>query len=351
MKKQITALLASVVLLTGCSSGADVAQEIVLPIYGADTVTYEIAEAKYMDISDIQSMGAIIGYPYATYLTYPSNVQVTEWNVVKNREVTAGEVLAVLDSSELDYEINNQQTIVNAAYTASLSGSQTAKLQYQVEQSKLDMLLAEKEKYTLRAPYDGIISYVKRAAVGTDVEQGDVCCAISETDRVAVYMEGNDAKKVRFGQKVTVKIDGIEYPATVAAAPDTAPATATKNSLNRAILDLGEGVLEKISEENALAIAAGWATVIVPTERKNVLAVPDSAVKSSGSDYYVTVVDGEERFKLYVTIGKQLGGYTEIINGISEGDIVMAEGSGMFTEPAEQEQDDRRQGDWNGGEW
>ncbi len=331
MKKYIVAILSSAVLLTGCSGGSEVMQEIVLPIYGADTISYEVAEAKYMDISEPQSMGAIIGYPYATYLTYPSSVQVTEWNVVKNREVTEGEVLAVLDSAELDYEINNQQTIVNAAYTNALSGSQTAQLQYQVEQSKLDMLLAQKEKYTLRAPYDGIISYAKRAAVGTDVEQGDVCCAVSETDRVAVYIEGGDANKVRFGQEVIVKIDGIEYPATVAAAPDTAPATASKNALNRAVFDLGDGVLEKINEENPLAIAAGWATVVVTTERKNVLAVPDSAIKSSGSEYYVTVVDGEERFKLYVTIGKQLGGYTEIINGISEGDIVMAEGSGMFT--------------------
>lgn len=331
MKKYIAALLASAVLLTGCSGGADVTQEIVLPIYGADTISYEVAEAKYMDISESQSMGAIIGYPYSTYLTYPSSVQVTEWNVVKNREVTEGEVLAVLDSAELDYEINNQQTIVNAAYSSSLSGSKTAQLQYQVEQSRLDMLLAEKDKYTLRAPYNGIISYAKRAAVGTDVEQGEVCCAVSETDRVAVYIEGGDAKKVRFGQEVIVKIDGVEYPATVAAAPDTAPATATKDALNRAIFDLGDGVLEKINEENPLAIAAGWATVVVTTERKNVLAVPDSAIKSSGSEYYVTVVDGEERFKLYVTIGKQLGGYTEIINGISEGDIVMAEGSGMFT--------------------
>ncbi len=328
----LSALLVSATLLTGCSGSSDINAEIVLPIYGADTIRYEIAEAKYMDISDSQSMGAIIGYPYATYLTYPSTAQVTEWNVVKNREVAQGDILAVLDSSELDYEINNQQTIVNAAYTASLSGSKTAQLQYQVEQSRLDMLLAEKEKYTLRAPYDGIISYAKRATVGKEVEGGDVCCAISETNRVAVYMDGGDAQKVRFGQKVIVKIDGIEYPATVAAAPDTAPPTASKGALNRAILDLGEGVLEKINEENPLAIAAGWATVIVETERQNVLAVPDSAVKASGSQHYVSVVDGEERFKLYVTIGKQLGGYTEIINGISEGDIVMAEGSGTFAE-------------------
>ena len=69
----------------------------------------------------------------------------------------------------------------------------------------------------------------------------------------------------------------------------------------------------------------------VTTERKNVLAVPDSAVKSGGSESFVTLVDGTERYKLKVTTGVSLGGYTEILNGISAGDIVLARGSGNYS--------------------
>ena len=51
MKKTAAALLAAITLLTGCARG-DASGEIQLPIYGASAVQYEIAEAKYMDLSE-----------------------------------------------------------------------------------------------------------------------------------------------------------------------------------------------------------------------------------------------------------------------------------------------------------
>lgn len=333
MKKAATAvLLACVTLLSSCSGKGNKDAEIQLPIYGAEAVRYEIAEAQYMDLSDTQSMGVTIGYPYAVYLTYPADAQVMSFSALKGRAVTEGEVLAELDSSGLDYDISNQQTIVNAAYQSSLSGGRAAQLQYEIEQMKLDMMLAEKESYIIKAPFDGIISQTQAVSEGSDVTAGMLCCAVSELSKTEVYLEGGGASQFHYGQKVRIKIDNDYYDATVAQAPDYAPATAYGSAAGRVVFDLGEGVMDKIIEENAMAVSAGWATVYVTTERKNVLAVPDSAVKTSGSESFVTLVDGEERYKLKVTIGASLGGYTEILNGIAEGDIVIAEGSGVYTE-------------------
>ena len=328
MKKKLSALLLSLALtLTACSHSADVEDEIKLPIYGTDDVDYEVAVAQYMDISDSESIGASLGYPYSVYLTYPADALVVSANITNNADVKAGDILMELDSSELDYEISNQQTLVDAA--ALSRGTAAGELQYEIELSRLNMLLEQREAYTIRAPFDGIVTSVKRVAVGSEVKKGDVCCSVSEHDKVAVYIDGGDASRFRFGQKVIVKIDGQPYDATVVEAPDVAPATAKYSS--RAVFDLGEGVLQKLGEENPLALTSGWATVFVSEERKNVLAVPDSAVKTRGSVTYVTLVDGDERFKLYVTAGSSLGGYTEILNGISEGDVVVAEGSGVYS--------------------
>lgn len=328
MKKKLSALLLSLALtLTACSHRAVVEEEIKLPIYGTDDVDYEVAVAQYMDISDSKSIGASLGYPYSVYLTYPADALVVSANITNNADVKAGDILMELDSSELDYEISNQQTLVDAA--ALSRGTAAGELQYEIELSRLNMLLEQREAYTIRAPFDGMITSVKRVAVGSEVKRGDVCCSVSEHDKVAVYIDGGDASRFRFGQKVVVKIDGQPYDATVVEAPDLAPATAKYSS--RAVFDLGEGVLQKLGEENPLALTSGWATVFVSEERKNVLAVPDSAVKTRGSVTYVTLVDGDERFKLYVTAGSSLGGYTEILNGISEGDVVVAEGSGVYS--------------------
>lgn len=344
MKKKYAALpLALTLLLTACT-GKSAEDEIKLPIYGADEISFEIAEAKYMDISQTTALGVTVGYPYSVYLTYPAEAAVTFFEITNGDIVTEGQILAQLDSSDLDYEINNQKTAVNAAYNASLSGGTAAALQYQIEQSRLEMLLAEKEAYTIRAPFDGIITSVARATEGAIVAEGDMCCAISEENRACIYTEGGDAANFRFGQRVQVKLDNVTYDATVVEAPDIAPETAT--NANVAMFDLGEGVIERIWEENGMAISAGWATVYVTESRKNVLAVPDAAIKAVGSDYYVTMVDGDERFRLNVTIGKRLGGYTEILNGISEGDIVMAQGSGVFSSKDKEEENDEAFGNW-----
>lgn len=348
MKKTLSAALcAALLLLTACRRGADAAQEIRPPVYGADEIKFEVAAAQYMDLSETQSIGATVGYPYAVYVTYPADALVMSYDTAVGREVKQGDVIAQLDSSGLDYDINNQQTLVNAS-----RGSQ---LDYALEQSRLDMLLAEKDAYTLRAPFDGIITYARRLTEGSDAAAGDVCFAISEKDRAMVYIDGADASRFRFGQKVQVRLDGTTYDATVVQAPDTAPADQT---VSRTIFALDGGVMAQLAEENPLAISAGWATVYLTTEKKNVLAVPDSAIKRSGSTTYVTLVDGEERFKLNVTVGESIGGYTEIIDGISEGDVVMAQGSGVFSgEDSADEQQNAQGGfdghdgpppDWNG---
>lgn len=332
MRRIIAAFTALILCaaLTGCK-GENTAGEIKLPIYGAEEISFEVATADYMDISQTDSTAAVIGYPYATYLTFPAEAQVLFAEITKNSAVSEGDVLVELDSSELDYEINNQQTKVNAAYTASLSGGEAAKVQYRIEQNTLDMLLEKKDSYTIRAPFDGIITESYRPTVGSTVHEGDICCAISKPEDVRVYIEGGAASGLRFGQRVQVRLDNDMYDAAVVSAPDVIPATASKKAANRAILDLGEGTLMDIYEKDPMVITAGWATAYITRERKNVLAVPAQSVKTRGSTSTVTLVDGDERFKLPVTIGETLGGYTEIINGISAGDIVMAEGTGEFS--------------------
>ncbi len=342
MIKKAVALLLSLGMVvcaaTGCSSDSAAEEEIKLPIYGAEEISYEVAVAQYMDITQVESMGATIGYPYADNLYYPADAQVISYNAVKGRDVLEGDILAELDSADLDYEISNQQTIVNTAYAASLSGGQSAVLQYQIEQNKLDMMLEEKESYIIRAPYDGVITSINRSAAGDRITGGDVCCSVAPADKIEIYIDGSDAEKFRFGQDVVVKIDGVRYDATVAMAPDVAPATASGSAARRAVFKLEDGVLDTIREENPLAITAGWATVYLTTEKKNVLAVPDAAVKSTGTSTSVTIVDGEERYRLPVTVGASYGGYTEIRDGIAMGDIVMADGSGLFTTDIQQEQ-------------
>ncbi len=346
IKKAAAALLSLglIVSMVGCGSAEIPTEEIKLPIYGGDEISYEIATAEYMDLSETKSYGATIGYPFADTLLYPAAAQVVSFDIIKGRKIEEGQVLAELDSGDLDYEISNQQTIVDTAYAQS-AYSETARLEYEIQKYTLDMLLARKERYTIRAPYDGIIVSVSRARAGDEVEEGAVCCSVAPTNGVQVYIDGGDAEKFHFGESATVKIDGTEYPAKVVMAPDVAPATADNKAAARAVFQLDNDKMSQLIEENPTALAAGWATVFKTTEKKNVLAVPDAAVKTTGSTSSVTLLDGEERYRFSVSIGVSLGGYTEIRNGIAQGDVVISDGSGTFVTNTDEKKDSDH-GEW-----
>ena len=72
------------------------------------------------------------------------------------------------------------------------------------------------------------------------------------------------------------------------------------------------------------AVDAGWATIhAITTRRVNVLAVPEKAIKKDGSKTYCSVLQGNEKYDLYVEVGATAGGYTEILSGLNEGDVVV----------------------------
>ena len=61
----------------------------------------------------------------------------------------------------------------------------------------------------------------------------------------------------------------------------------------------------------------------------NVLAVPEKAIKKDGTKTYCSVLQGNEKYDLYVEVGATAGGYVEILSGLNEGDVVvLAESTG-----------------------
>jgi multidrug efflux pump subunit AcrA (membrane-fusion protein) len=63
---------------------------------------------------------------------------------------------------------------------------------------------------------------------------------------------------------------------------------------------------------------------LVTAERTNVLLVPNRAITSDRETggYYVNRIAGEETSQVEVTIGLRDSEYTEIIDGLEEGDSV-----------------------------
>ncbi|MCH5323768.1 MAG: biotin/lipoyl-binding protein [Eubacterium sp.] len=315
--KAVSALTAAALLLslTGCAPSVE--DEIVKPINGETKLSYKTAKAEYMTIETEEKVPAEIGFATYTSFSAPFDTKVKKVNVTHNGTVKAGDVLLELDTSALDFQINEQQIVV-----AQTSDS----IKKEAAQIELDKLLDLRESANIIAPYDGIVNELPLFQEGSDLKEGDKICTVSVPESIYVYNAGGAGKNLRFGMDVKLVINNKEYAGTITAAPDTIPSDASKNMQNYSAATLNEEDLQRLlSESNgATQAAAGWATMYAITvKRINVLAVPESAIKVEGVKYYCSILSGDEKYDMPVEVGVTAGGYTEILSGINQGDVVI----------------------------
>ncbi len=317
--RKITALIiCGVIAVTACGCNtAEPENEIFVPITGETNISYKTAKAEYQTIEQIEKIPANLAFAKKTSFTAPYDSKVKEILVKKFDNVKAGDKLMVLDTTDIDFKITELQIKIN---------TMSSSIDIGYAQIELDKLLEQREAAVVIAPYDGVIDTIAYLQVGSDVNSGEALCSVCVPDSIFVYNSEGAGKNLRFNMDVDLKINDIEYKGIVTSAPDTAPSTATSSVKKYCAVSLPEAERERLINENdgVSAVDAGWATIIATTVRRvNVLAVPDSAIKKDGSQSIISILQGNEKYEMPVEIGVSCGGYTEILSGINEGDVVV----------------------------
>ncbi len=318
------ALLATVsaLVITGCNS-TSAENEILTSITDQVQFSYETAEAKYMTIEELEKIPASLGFAETEYYKAPYDSKVKEYNLLKNKLVKKGDVLIALDTTDIDFEINELELKISGMSNSIERG---------YAEIELDKLKEKRNAAVVTAPYDGVISECAILTVGSDVKEGTALCAVSVTDSIFVYNSQGGGSNLRFGMDVDLVINSVDYVGTVTAAPDNAPSTASQATLKYCAVSLPDDEIKRLLEENngIAAVDAGWATIHAITNRRvNVLAVPEEAIKTDGNKTYCSILQGEEKYEMPVEVGAYAGGYAEIISGLNEGDVVIiAESTG-----------------------
>lgn len=352
IRKTASALLTLSLLLSCGCSGSGGAEEIEIPIYDGvqdeDYVTYEV---KKMNLSSGENVGAAIGYALSDSLFVPAASNLISYKLSKYQELKEGDVIAEFDSSALDYAYRRQEIMTQSAYENYLAlGTEAARLEYEYENAVLESIQYEIDSYTVRAPYDCIVSDAAALTEGQEAAEGDYICSIAHPDEIYVYINApapslptqkNETDKYHLGAKVSVTLTGNSYEGTIVSvpesgtykfdlkyskknmffeAPETGPVAA--DSSRYIIIGFEPEVLEELLTEVPNAVVAGWATVNYTTRSlNNVLAVPMGAV-SRKENAYVYLVKNGERIQTPVVVGGTIDGYTVITAGLREGDIV-----------------------------
>ena len=318
-RKLFTAVMATA-LLSSCSAQEAVDAEIHVPVFEGGAVSnFETATVEVTDIELTQNVGGSIGYVYADtyYTSFESNL--IEFNVKRGDKLKEGDIIAVFDSSSLDYDYTSQKILADDAYANYLAtGSEAARLEYEIQKKELELLQYRKDEFTIKAPYDCIVTNIGDFVVGSVTEYGEEICTVAKEDEVYLFTT-KDTDLFKVGMSVEAKFGSNDtYSAHVVSIPEPG----SRNNI--VTIKMNDGELERLMEEINNVVSAGWATIIVPTVQKyNVMTLPEEAIAKFSGSTYCSIMNNGLQIRVPVEVEGVYNGLAVIKNGLREGDEVV----------------------------
>ncbi|MBR7889687.1 HlyD family efflux transporter periplasmic adaptor subunit [Marinomonas sp. A79] len=159
---------------------------------------------------------------------YPSeSSRVIAWEVNANKKVTQGQLLALLESPDIEQEISLTQATLNSLETQwqrASSGAMdkmtqlTLQTQLSREQSRLQSLLNRRERLVVTAPYDGYIGEWLPLSQGDYVNAKSPLATLYDEQSVVVkaYVSGSVLPLLKEGQEASfISNEGEKLPTTL----------------------------------------------------------------------------------------------------------------------------------------
>lgn len=221
------------------------------------------------------------------------------------------------EESEESLRIQLAEHEENTAYDTKL---------YNYRISKLALSIREKERIvkegTLKAAHGGKVTCIKNLMVSREAFAGEVIVSYSSDE--ATYLEVQDttvdAYKFQDYQKKYILAGGVEY--------DVEEITYSTQEMILAKINSRFPNLRFACPKNASLKTGDTYPVCFVKERVNdVLLTGNDSLYEDGSTTYVYVKDGDSRIRREVTTGLSDQYYTEIKEGLSEGELVYYESS------------------------
>jgi len=208
-------------------------------------------------------------------------------------------------------------------------------LEMEIAQVDLDKANNDLAGAVIVAPFDGVITEVS-VSHGKKVSSGTVAVQIADPDKfeVEVKVTETDIFQIKRGGGAWVQVDvlpGVSLPAKVTQISPTA--TIESGTVNYKVkieiksLQATQQEHQELNQEEAedYQLREGLTVTVslVLEERSDVLLVPNEAITQQGGETYVQVLTDGIIEPCSITTGISNCQYTEVTNGLSEGNQVI----------------------------
>lgn len=291
------------------------------------------AETQIRNLSDTRTVSApVIAYK-RVYITARTAGQVLEVNFEEGDLVRPGQVLARLDTRRQEAQLRNAQArLVEARQNFSRQKAlydeqvitdaefENATLMLEQAESDVQFQKVEVDLGIITSPINAVVS-ARLIEPGTTVNTNDRLFTIENHDLLVVRpaLSELDVAQLKKGQQLDLMFDVLgedSYPGTIRRIFPAA------DGITRLFTVEVEIYQDKIPEKVRPGYLAR--TRFTLDNRTDVIAVPNEAIVNQDSKKIVFVIRDERAHETEVETGIERDGFTEILSGLQEGEIVAA---------------------------
>ncbi|MCK5811447.1 MAG: hypothetical protein KAG94_00985 [Clostridiales bacterium] len=322
MKKNILIIIVVVMLFTflsGCVFLPKEDERLSPPIIESKSTEYKTEAVEYGTVSkDVSTFGSFRPINEIAYSFEHLGGSFLQFFVSKNDEIVAGQVIAELDTGNLDKDMRDEEIELKRAQLTFDRNSELfnnnqiseydykiAKLNYQKVVNSYNDLLLIKEQSQIFADDNGTISYLAPLEEGDQVTKGNLVFKVVLNNEMKLTCIGSGIYK--FDADIPVVIESLNYKTT--------------------------GVIT-ISNHNSMVVlpnefSEDWriGTFVMVTQNvdtvENVLMVNQKAVKTFGGITFAKVLEDGVPIEKEVVLGQTNGRYYEVISGLVEGELAI----------------------------
>ncbi|WP_119393103.1 efflux RND transporter periplasmic adaptor subunit [Taklimakanibacter lacteus] len=300
----------------------------------------EVAAAAAKTLSDdITAVGSLLS-DESVQIATETDGRVSEIRFTEGDVVAARAVLITLDDALITAQLTDAEarlTLAKANYeravalrksgTASQTTLDTALSELSVAQAAFDLMKAQHEKLSIKAPFPGVLGF-RTISPGAYVTAGTPLVNLEKIDRLKVNFSVPEVylSKLSVGQKIEIIADAL-------------PATrfeGTIYAIDPAIDVNGRAIRVKATLDNQDGkLRPGLlARITVKGIPRTAVTIPESALVPRGNDFLVYKADNGKAKETKVLAGRRENGFVEIIEGVDIGQQVVIAGQARLRDGA-----------------
>ncbi|HZJ56859.1 MAG TPA: efflux RND transporter periplasmic adaptor subunit [Clostridia bacterium] len=313
--------------LSGCYLFPKEEEVLAPPLIEPPKITYETTKAARGIIEKkITGSGTFVSVEQGNMFFKNRGGRLKKVYVKVGDTVEKGELIAELDSGDLENQIKQQkihlkkaETRRNQVRTYSEDKYERTMAQYDVDLAKLsyENLQRELNESKLTADMSGHVVYVDY-----NVREGDYINAyqplvrVADPDRLQLQISGSNTSDFKLGMEADVIIKKKTYPGTVVMTPADLPLDTPDNLKDIVRIDTPDLPDDVKMGDNAQIS-------LILDRREDVIIVPRNLVRNYMGRKYVLVLEDDLKKERDVEIGLETPTETEIMKGLEEGELII----------------------------